>query len=123
MVKLGSFGLDIQQRHVSSAKNADCGTFLYMAPEMYEGAAVLKSDVWSLGVSIIEMAEGKNPYASCAVKEAVCNGAVPSLSSGSSDLVDFVSKCLVKDVHDRCSVEELMEVSIRFCEMIVSTHS
>ena len=123
MVKLGSFGLDIQQRHVSSAKNADCGTFLYMAPEVYEGAAVLKSDVWSLGVSIVEMAEGKNPYASCAVKEAVCDGAVPSLSSGSSDLVDFVSKCLVKDVHDRCSVEELMEVSIRFCEMIVSTHS
>ena len=123
MVKLGSFGLDIQQRHVSSAKNADCGTFLYMAPEVYEGAAVLKSDVWSLGVSIIEMAEGKNPYASCAVKEAVCDGAVPSLSSGSSDLVDFVSKCLVKDVHDRCSVEELMEVSIRFCEMIVSTRS
>ena len=123
MVKLGSFGLDIQQRHASSAKNADCGTFLYMAPEVYEGAAVLKSDVWSLGVSILEMAEGKNPYASCAVKEAVCNGAVPSLSSGSSDLVDFVSKCLVKDVHDRCSVEELMEVSIRSREVIVSTHS
>ena len=123
MVKLGSFGLDIQQRHVSSAKNADCGTFLYMAPEVYEGAAVLKSDVWSLGVSIIEMAEGKNPYASCAVKEAVCNGAVPSLSSGSSDLVDFVSKCLVKDVHDRCSVEELMEVSIRSREVTVSTRS
>ena len=123
MVKLGSFGLDIQQRHVSSAKNADCGTFLYMAPEVYEGAAVLKSDVWSLGVSIIEMAEGKNPYASCAVKEAVCNGAVPSLSSGSSDLVDFVSKCLMKDVHDRCSVEELMEVSIRSREVIVSTRS
>ena len=123
MVKLGSFGLDIQQRHVSSAKNADCGTFLYMAPEVYEGAAVLKSDAWSLGVSIIEMAEGKNPYASCAVKEAVCNGAVPSLSSGSSDLADFVSKCLVKDVHDRCSVEELMEVSIRSREVIVSTRS
>lgn len=123
MVKLGSFGLDIQQRHVSSAKNADCGTFLYMAPEMYEGAAVLKSDVWSLGVSIIEMAEGKNPYASCAVKEAVCNGAVPSLSSGSSDLVDFVSKCLVKDVHDRCSVEALLEVSVRSREVTVSTHS
>ena len=123
MVKLGSFGLDIQQRHVSSAKNADCGTFLYMAPEVYEGAAVLKSDVWSLGVSIVEMAEGKNPYASCAVKEAVCNGAVPSLSSGSSDLVDFVSKCLVKDVHDRCSVEALLEVSVRSREVPVSTHS
>ena len=123
MVKLGSFGLDIQQRHASSAKNADCGTFRYMAPEVYEGAAVLKSDVWSLGVSIMEMAEGKNPYASCAVKEAVCNGAVPSLSSGSSDLADFVSKCLVKDVHDRCSVEALLEVSVRSREVTVSTRS
>ena len=33
-----------------------------MAPEVYEEEGCLKSDVWSLGISIIEMAEGKNPF-------------------------------------------------------------
>ena len=42
----------------------------------------------------------------------VLNMPSPSLSSSewSSDLVDFVKKCLVKDVKKRASVEDLMEV-------------
>ena len=36
-----------------------------MAPEVYGDGAVLKSDVWSLGISIIEMAEGKHPFGDC----------------------------------------------------------
>ena len=41
-------------------------------------------------------------------------GEPPSFSSSkwSIDLVDFVSKCLVKDVNERASVEELLEVGV-----------
>ena len=44
----------------------------------------------------------------------VMNMPPPSLSSSgwSSDLVDFVKKCLVKDVKKRASVEDLLKVGI-----------
>ena len=116
MVKVGDFGLAIQLHHSFSARSSIHGTDLYMGPEVYEGKTVLKSDVWSLGISIIEMAEGKNPYAGLtplAIMNKVVNGELPSLTSPgwSSDLVDFVSHCLVKDVEKRASAEELMRVS------------
>ena len=86
-----------------------------MGPEVYNEGACLKSDVWALGISIIEMAEKKNPFVDCTsvqVMNRVMNMPPPSLSGSgfSSDLVDFVKRCLVKDVSDRASVEELLKV-------------
>ena len=88
-----------------------------MAPEVFDGKTVMKSDVWSLGISLIEMAEGKNPYQSCEsnaqITKAVCFNDPPSLTSSiwSGAFVGFVKRCLVKDVNERASVKELMEVS------------
>ena len=65
MVKVGDFGLAVQLEHSCSRRNTACGTSLYMAPEVYGDGALLKSDVWSLGISIIEMAEGKHPFGDC----------------------------------------------------------
>ena len=62
MVKLGDFGLAVQLEHSYSVRKADCGTPLYVAPEVYDGQGCLKSDVWSLGMSIIVMADGKHPF-------------------------------------------------------------
>ena len=89
---------------------------MYMGPEVYDGGACLKSDVWSLGMSIIEMAESKNPFAdftSLQVMRKVCDGEPPSLTSSewSGNMVDFVSTCLVKDVSERSSVDDLLKVS------------
>ena len=84
-----------------------------MAPEVYEGHGCLKSAVWSLGISTIEMAEARNPFAGRS-EEDMRSGQPPCLSSSewSSDLVDFVKKCLVKDVKERPEVEELLLVSV-----------
>lgn len=68
-----------------------------MAPEVRGGKAELKSDVWSLGISLVEMAEGKSALDGC-----ITNNALPSLSSSNHPptFVDFVSKCLVKEVKE-----------------------
>lgn len=88
-----------------------------MAPEVYQKNGELKSDVWSLGITVIEMAEGKNPYDGLSPYEVMHHVffmSPPTLSSPgwSSDLVDFVSKCLVREPEKRASVNELMEVSV-----------
>ena len=87
----------------------------YMAPEVFEGRRGKKSDVWSLGITLMELAEGKNPYAGCTVevvKKRVQEGRSPALSSSkwSVELVDFVNRCLKKEVRERASVNELMSV-------------
>ena len=86
-----------------------------MAHEVYDGATELRSDVWALGISLIEMAE-KNPYEGLSlVKIIYCleNDPPPSLSSStwSAAFVDFVKKCLVKNVKERWSVSQLMDMS------------
>ena len=115
MIKLGDFGLAVQLEHSCSKRNTTCGTSMYMGPEVYGEGAELKSDVWALGMSVIEMAESKNPFAgmtSAKIMNQVVSKPPPSLTSSgwSSDLVDFVKCCLVKDVKERCSVDDLLKV-------------
>lgn len=114
---MGDFGLSVHLEHSSSRRDTQCGTMWYMAPEVYDGKTEMKSDVWSLGISLIEMADGRNPFQGCnlaMVTKRVLLEEHPTFStSGWSDVfVDFVNKCLAKDVNDRWSVSQLMEVSV-----------
>ena len=91
-------------------------TAQYDAPEVFNRKRELKSDVWSLGVTLMELAEKENPLKGVSKLDAedwFCNNDPPSLSSEkwSAECVGFVEKCLMVDVSGRWDVSELMEVS------------
>ena len=116
-MKLSAFGLSKQCNAGDFDEGSMCDALLYQAPEVLKDGAELKSDVWSLGMSMIEMVGSRNPYVgltSTEFKNELLNKSPPSLSSSgwSDDLVDFVKKCLVKDVNERASVDDLLEVSV-----------
>ena len=109
-MKLGDYELLIENNSIEKRS-----TVLHKAPEAFTERE-LKSDVWSFGITMYELAEGKNPFEdieSNKVKAAICDNEPPSFSSEkwSADFMDFVSKCLVKNVKERPSVSELMNVS------------
>ena len=115
-MKLSDFGLSKQCNAGDFDDGSMCDALLYQAPEVFKNGAELKSDVWSLGMRMIEMVGGRNPYVGMTTKEfknELLNKRPPSFSSSgwSNDLVDFVKRCLVKDVNERASVDELLEVS------------
>ena len=88
-----------------------------MAPESFKDEMELKSDVWSLGISLFELASGKRGYSSSGrnPKETIPKVYPPSLSKDdwSAEFCDFLDKCLEKDVNQRASVSELKDVGTR----------
>ena len=98
--------------------------WVYCAPEVFEGKMDFKSDVWSLGIVLIEAAKGKNPYADCTAR-AMLNADPPSLSSSEwpPEFVSFVKRCLEKDANRRASVVELLTVSVSMIELQIASIS
>ena len=61
-IKLGDLGLAKQIINSETSNSGERGTDRYKAPEAFDLKAGLKGDVWSLGVSLLELAESRNPY-------------------------------------------------------------
>ncbi len=59
---LGSSGLAAAVETADAIRSTVIGTNAYMAPEVFNEETTYKSDVWSLGISLIELADGKMPY-------------------------------------------------------------
>jgi serine/threonine protein kinase len=80
-------------------------------------AAALQADIWSLGITAIELAEGKPPLSNIVplkVLTFVVMNDPPTLDkskSYSSDFRDFVSACLKKKPEERASIKDLMKLS------------
>jgi serine/threonine protein kinase len=114
-VKLCDFGISGYLVD-SIAKTQDVGCQIYMAPErLSERRYDIRSDVWSLGISLVEICIGKFPYTWSTVFEqvqSVVHGDPPyvDVSTGYSiDLVNFVNRCLIKGHESRPKFSELME--------------
>ena len=88
----------------------------YRSPDVVELTKERKNDVWSLGMTMLEMVEGVHPLIDHNLRTIDCarKRFKPRFSEGkwSEESKDFVEKCLVSDMEQRASVAELMEVSV-----------
>uniref|UniRef100_A0A667XP53 non-specific serine/threonine protein kinase n=1 Tax=Myripristis murdjan TaxID=586833 RepID=A0A667XP53_9TELE len=113
-VKLADFG----SASIASPANSFVGTPYWMAPEvilaMDEGQYDGKVDIWSLGITCIELAERKPPLFNMNAMSAlyhIAQNESPTLQS--SEWTDyfrnFVDSCLQKFPQDRPNSEELLK--------------
>lgn len=92
---------------------APAGTPNWMAPEVIElQGASTKSDIWSLGCTIIEMLTGRPPYAGMFAMSTlyhIVEDEHPPIPDGISEsLLDLLLVCFRKDPLERPTAEELM---------------
>uniref|UniRef100_A0A8C5TMW1 Protein kinase domain-containing protein n=1 Tax=Malurus cyaneus samueli TaxID=2593467 RepID=A0A8C5TMW1_9PASS len=92
------------------------GTPYWMAPEVInESGYGRKSDIWSVGCTVFEMATGKPPLAAMDRVAAMFyigahRGLMPSLPDRfSSAAVEFVHACLTRNQHERPSALQLLD--------------
>ncbi|KAK3870308.1 hypothetical protein Pcinc_024462 [Petrolisthes cinctipes] len=112
-VKLADFG----SASITSPANSFVGTPYWMAPEvilaMDEGQYDGKVDVWSLGITCIELAERKPPYFNMNAMSAlyhIAQNDAPKMSAPdwSKDFQHFIESCLQKSPPDRPTSARLL---------------
>nr|VDC74281.1 unnamed protein product [Brassica rapa] len=121
-VKITDFGVSTVMTNTAGLANTFVGTYNYMSPERIVGNKYgNKSDIWSLGLVVLECATGKFPYlppdeeetwsSVFELMEAIVDQPPPTLPSESfsPELSSFISTCLQKDPNSRSSARELME--------------
>ncbi|XP_076354352.1 serine/threonine-protein kinase PAK 1-like isoform X3 [Tachypleus tridentatus] len=116
-IKLADFGISAQLSPEQNKRTSLVGTRRWMAPELVKqieyGPEV---DIWSLGITAIEMVNGKPPYHqenSDMVFDLITQNGKPNIENKdnlSPVFRDFLDRCLEVDISKRYTASELLEV-------------
>jgi hypothetical protein len=121
---LADFGVSAKLSQAGGRARTFIGTPYWMAPEVIvcdpdnpRGANQSyddKSDIWSIGITTIEIAEKNPPLSDIHPMQALTMIAKTDMGfskpkSFSKELVDFVNCCLIKDPRKRPSAQELLD--------------
>ncbi|XP_059507161.1 TRAF2 and NCK-interacting protein kinase isoform X2 [Stegostoma tigrinum] len=119
-VKLVDFGVSAQLDRTVGRRNTFIGTPYWMAPEVIacdenpDATYDFKSDLWSLGITAMEMAEGAPPLCDMHPMRAlflIPRNPPPRLKSKkwSKKFVSFIEGCLVKNHGQRPATDQLLK--------------
>ena len=115
--KLGDFGIGIKLTD-KQFRRSKKGSPYWMSPQVIlQENYDTKTDIWSLGITCVELAESEPPFADLKPNAVMTQIAkqppkveeIIDVEEYSESFVDFVKKCLVVDPNKRPTAKELIE--------------
>jgi len=120
-VKLADFGVSAKNSSQEQRRNEYIGTVYWMAPEVFfceastENTYDFRVDIWSFGITLIEMAEMDPPYHEMRAERVgakIRQAAPPTLREPkrwSGEFSNILSSCLKRNPTERLTCQELKQ--------------